>query len=242
MAGATVAIDVPVYVGSADGFAYEADATDGTKMPALGFTVSGAADAGYVCHVVIQGPIHYYGGFDLDPGQPVYVAVGGGITQTAPSTAGQVKQRLGWASADEAGGADTRRMIVNPGDAVEVEADVEEVAGSPVSRAGVDISSELQITSVSQIMLTEDAKYQLIFEGTGLAGGGDYGVRATVTRGGATYEVIYDAVVTVSSGVAALYRASDTIALFDGDVVRGYIDGLAGDVSVNVALRVVKMN
>lgn len=92
--GETIAVGDVLYVDS-DGKAYKADATDNTKSPALFLAI----DAG----VLDDNPrVLQIGLMDFTtlspswtPGGLVYLAVGGGFTQTPPSSAGNVVQIVG---------------------------------------------------------------------------------------------------------------------------------------------------
>lgn len=124
LAGATFEQATPVGI-DANGNLVVADADSGVAVPAVGISMSPAFDlADYagmpeVVQVEVEKSRSLVGrdrisfftdGMEVEnndadsgftPGQPVYLAPGGGYTQTAPSTAGDLVQVLGMALTPE---------------------------------------------------------------------------------------------------------------------------------------------
>lgn len=110
-----------------------------------------------------------------------------------------------------------------------------------ISRTGVDITSEAQITSTTQY--TADRQRWVVFELKlhDVAGGGNYGARMTRLASGETdaYEFINDATIAVATGTTHVLFQSRRVFVKAGDVVRAYVTGIAGDSSVSISLEVL---
>ncbi len=79
---------------------HQADANAAGEFPAIGLVVA-ATDDGSEAKVLIRGVVRNEGWSGLTPGGAVYLsATAGGITQTAPSTAGDCVQIVGFALSD----------------------------------------------------------------------------------------------------------------------------------------------
>ena len=82
----TITVGTPVYISEVDGNIYNirtADALDPTKMPSAG-VVSTTVVAGGMTELVVIGEIKNQNTFGLNVGKNIYVASGGGYTQTKP--------------------------------------------------------------------------------------------------------------------------------------------------------------
>jgi hypothetical protein len=100
-AGATIAQWEAVYMGSGGEWLL-ADATDDTTAPAHGIAVAGGTD-GNPMTVLPEGIVRN-DAWNWTPGGAIFLSTTpGALTQTAPSSTGEIVQRIGWAvSADVA--------------------------------------------------------------------------------------------------------------------------------------------
>jgi hypothetical protein len=100
-AGATIAQWEAVYMGSGGEWLL-ADATDDTTAPAHGIAVAAGTD-GNPMTVLPEGIVRN-DAWDWTPGGAIFLSTTpGALTQTAPSSTGEIVQRIGWAvSADVA--------------------------------------------------------------------------------------------------------------------------------------------
>jgi hypothetical protein len=89
----TITVGTPVYISEVDGNIYNiriADALDPNKMPSAG-VVSTTVVAGGMTELVVIGEIKNQNTFGLNVGKNIYVASGGGYTQTKPLSPAQLQ-------------------------------------------------------------------------------------------------------------------------------------------------------
>lgn len=99
VAGEALTLGATVARNASDGLCYLANATtgyDATRAPCVGFAFE-ACEAGATVSVITHGRIE--GASGLTPGDEVYLGeTNGEITSTAPSTSGDIVQKVGMAN------------------------------------------------------------------------------------------------------------------------------------------------